>query len=80
MMNRFETAFSNHFNVPHAIFFCKWYCNNARSLEAVGVGVGDEVIVPPLTMSATTFAVLQANATPVFADVGQILFRLIQSQ
>ena len=39
------------------------------ALEAAGVGVGDEVIVPPLTMSATTFAVLQANATPVFADV-----------
>ena len=39
------------------------------ALEAIGLGIGDEVIVPPLTMSATTFAVLQANATPVFADV-----------
>ena len=42
-------------------------------------GSDDEVIVP-LTMSATTFAVLQANATPVFADVEKIPFKLILSQ
>ena len=39
------------------------------ALEAFDIKQGDEVIVPPLTMSATAFAVLQANATPVFADV-----------
>lgn len=39
------------------------------ALEALGVGAGDEVIVPALTMSATCFAVLHTNATPVFADV-----------
>ena len=46
------------------------------SLEAMGIGVGDEVIVPPLTMSATTFAVLQANATPIFADVDENTFTI----
>ncbi len=35
----------------------------------MGVGLGDEVFVPPLTMSSTTYGVLHANATPVFADV-----------
>lgn len=39
------------------------------ALEALGVGAGDEVIVPALTMSATCFSVLHANATPIFADV-----------
>lgn len=39
------------------------------ALEALGVGIGDEVIVPALTMSATCFAVLHSNATPIFADV-----------
>ena len=38
-------------------------------LLAAGIGAGDEVIVPPLTMSSTTFVVLQAGAVPVFADV-----------
>lgn len=44
------------------------------ALEAAGVGVGDEVIVPPLTMSSTSLAVLQANAVPVFADIDEKTF------
>jgi perosamine synthetase len=39
------------------------------SLAAVGVEPGDEVIVPPYTMSATAAAVVLSNAIPVFADI-----------
>ena len=39
------------------------------SLEAVGVGPGDEVIVPSFTFIATATAVSVLGATPVFADV-----------
>ena len=46
------------------------------ALEALGVGAGDEVIVPALTMSATCFAVLHANATPIFADVDPITWQI----
>ena len=46
------------------------------ALEAFGVQPGDEVIVPPLTMSSTSFAVLQANATPIFADVDIDTFQI----
>ena len=46
------------------------------ALEALGVGVGDEVIVPALTMSATCFAVLHANATPIFADVDPLTWQI----
>ena len=38
-------------------------------LQAVGVGQGDEVIVPALTFVATANAVLYCGAVPVFADV-----------
>jgi dTDP-4-amino-4,6-dideoxygalactose transaminase len=39
------------------------------ALRAVGVGEGDEVIVPSLTASATAAAIVETGARPVFADV-----------
>ena len=39
------------------------------SLIAIGVGSGDEVIVPSFTYFATVEAVMQVNATPIFADI-----------
>jgi len=39
------------------------------SLKALGIGPGDEVIVPDMTFIATANAVIMAGATPVFCDV-----------
>lgn len=69
MMRRFEEAFATRFGGKYAISFVNGTATMHGALEAWGISPGDEVIVPPLTMSATTFAVLQANGTPVFADV-----------
>lgn len=43
------------------------------ALAACGVGVGDEVIVPPFTFVATVEAVMSAGAVPVFADIDETL-------
>ena len=76
MMKRFEDAFAKRFGSKFGISFINGTATMHASLEALGVNKGDEVIVPPLTMSATAFAVLQANATPVFADVDLDTFQI----
>ena len=75
-MRRLEETFAKRFGSTYAISFVNGTATMHAALEAMGVGPGDEVIVPPLTMSATTFAVLQANATPVFADVDPETFQI----
>ncbi len=76
MMRRLEEAFASRFGAKYAISFVNGTATMHAALEAHGIQPGDEVIVPPLTMSATTFAVLQANGTPVFADVDPDTFQI----
>ncbi|MBE6982758.1 MAG: DegT/DnrJ/EryC1/StrS family aminotransferase [Ruminococcaceae bacterium] len=71
---RLERAFAKTIGTKHSVGFVNGTATLHTALEAAGVGIGDEVIVPPLTMSSTSLAVLQANAIPVFADVDQKTF------
>ena len=76
MMRRLEEAFAKRFGSKYAISFVNGTATMHAALEAYGIKPGDEVIVPPLTMAATAFAVLQANGTPVFADVDPNTFQI----
>lgn len=76
MTTRLESKFSTKFESQFAISFSNGTATMHAALEAMGIGNGDEVIVPPLTMAATTFAVLHANATPVFADIDRETFQI----
>ena len=76
MMRRLEESFAKRYGVKFAISFVNGTSTMHAALEAYGIGVGDEVIVPPLTMAATTFCVLQCGATPVFADVDEETFQI----
>ena len=76
MMSKLEEEFSKKFNSKYAISFINGTATMHAALEAIDLQPGDEVIVPPLTMAATTFAVLQSNATPVFADVDEDTFQI----
>ncbi len=69
MVSRSEKFFSSYIGTNFAIGFVNGTATLHTALESLGVKAGDEVIVPPLTMAATCLSVLQANATPVFADV-----------
>jgi perosamine synthetase len=65
----FEEAFSAYVGAKYAIALNSGTSTLHTALLALGVKPGDRVAVPPLTMSATTMAVLHAGAVPVFGDV-----------
>lgn len=68
-VKEFERAWSERFGVRHTVSVNSATSGLFAAVGAVGVGPGDEVIVPPLTMSATAMAPLVYGAVPVFADV-----------
>lgn len=76
MTARFEKKCCEIWDMPYAIAHINGTATLHATIEALDIHQGDEVIVPPLTMSATAFAVLQANATPVFADVDPDTFQI----
>jgi len=66
---RFESAFADFCGVGHAIACCNGTAALHLALTALGLGQGDEVIVPSLTFVATANAVTYCGARPVFVDV-----------
>jgi perosamine synthetase len=64
----FEAAFAEFCRVRHAISCCNGTAALHLSLLALGVGPGDEIIVPTLTFVATSNAVIYCGARPVFVD------------
>lgn len=65
----FEKAFAEYHGAKHGIFMANGTVTLEAALAALGVGPGDEVIVPGLTWIATAMAVRYVGATPVFADL-----------
>ena len=71
---KLEQLFAEKFESKYAISFTNGTATLHAALAAAGVGAGDEVIVPPLTMASTSFAVLHCGASPVFADIDPATF------
>lgn len=67
--NRFEESFAEMTNSDHAITATSCTTGMEMALEAVGVGRGDEVIIPDFTHPATGNAVVRVGADPVIVDV-----------
>lgn len=65
----FEKTFAEHHRVKHALATSNCTTGLHLILAAMGIGPGDEVIVPAFTWVATANVVLYCGATPVFADV-----------
>lgn len=68
-VREFEAALAHTFQVDEAIAVSSGTAALHTALLALGVGPGDEVLVPALTHVATAMAVLQVGATVGFVDV-----------
>lgn len=66
---QFEEKFSEWIGSKYAISCSSGTSAVHIAVSALNIGPGDEVIVPSYTFIATSFAVLQAGAIPVFCDV-----------
>jgi dTDP-4-amino-4,6-dideoxygalactose transaminase len=66
---QFEAEFARYCGTEHCVGVASGLDGLRLALLGLGVGTGDEVIVPALTFAATAEAVTQVGATPVFADV-----------
>ncbi len=65
----FEQAFASYVGAPHCIGVESGTAALKLGMQACGIGVGDEVVMPANTYIACAFAVSQLGATPVFVDM-----------
>ncbi|SDI17879.1 dTDP-4-amino-4,6-dideoxygalactose transaminase [Sinosporangium album] len=72
-VREFERAFAEYNGVAHGVACSSGTAALTLALRALGVGPGDEVIVPEFTMIACAWAVTYTGATPVFVDCGDDL-------
>lgn len=76
MNNRFEREFAKQVGADYGVTFNSGTSTLHAALHAIGVGYGDEVIIPALTVYANLAVVIAQNAIPVFADVDPDTFNI----
>jgi dTDP-4-amino-4,6-dideoxygalactose transaminase len=75
-VREFEAAFAERVGAADAVAVTSCTTALQLALHVIGVGPGDEVIVPSLSFIATANAVWQCGATPVFADIDPRTYNL----
>jgi perosamine synthetase len=68
-INRFEEGFAYYLGTKKALITNSCTCAMHLALVTLGIGRGDEVIVPDITWVATANAVMYVGATPIFVDI-----------
>jgi perosamine synthetase len=67
-VSQFEEKFAQYINVKYSTGVCNGTVALHLALVALGISVGDEVIVPTLTYIAPVNSIVYTGATPVFVD------------
>lgn len=75
-IEKFEINFAKYLEVKHAITTTSGTTALHLALASLGIGEGDEVIIPALTMMAVPFAVLYTGASCVSIDVDSEIFNI----
>jgi perosamine synthetase len=75
-IQKFEQEFAKYLNVKHAVTTTSGTTALHLALASLGIGPGDEVIIPALTMIAVPYAVLYTGARPAIVDVDRDLFNI----
>src|SRR5437899_3102611 len=75
-VNRFEEAYAELMGAKFCVGTSSGTSALLTSLNALGVGPGDEVILPPYTFVACVNAILMLNALPVFVDTDPETFQI----
>jgi perosamine synthetase len=67
-IEKFERQFGHYIGAEFAVSVCNGTVAIHLALDALGIGPGDEVIVPTLTYIASVNPIKQLGATPIFVD------------
>jgi perosamine synthetase len=65
----FEKAVADFVGAKYAVAVCNGTAALHAVMFALGVGPGDEVILPPMTFAATANSIVYQGGTPVFSDI-----------
>jgi dTDP-4-amino-4,6-dideoxygalactose transaminase len=76
----FELAFAEQHDVPDAVAVSSCTAALHLLLKGLGIGPGDEILVPSLTFVATANCVLYAGANPIFIDIESLNSPLMSLQ
>ena len=68
-IEEFERAVAEYAGVPHAVAVSSGTAALHLAVKGLGIGPGDEVLVPSFTFAASVNAILYERGTPVFVDV-----------
>ncbi len=79
-IQEFEQGFARYLGAKHGITTTSGTTALHLAMASLGLGPGDEVIIPALTMIAVPYAVVYTGAQPVLVDVDPEIFNLDPSR
>ncbi len=75
-VKEFEKQYAGYIGTKYAVMVSSGTSALYIAMQSLGIGPGDEVIIPALTFFATATSILRCGATPIFADIDPEIYNL----